>query len=244
LGHLETVIVDDEMLRITATRGNTDTAVVTFSGVGMQVDGIPQEEFVKTLQGATHSQFFVVDKVRSWYNATARDIVSTLSPLLGGYRKVVTLGNSMGGFGAIYFASQLPNVRTAVSFSPQFSVNAAVVPGETRWGAYRSRITSWTVRDAMEQARDDPEMLLFFGAGKQEDDQHRILFQTHATDRTAIITLRDAQHGTARHLKRGGMLRQVLDTIIQHDAGATGVAALLAESQVPHTLWTRSAAVR
>lgn len=241
---METVITDTRALRITATPGDTDTAVVAFSGVGFQLEQIPQEEFVTTLQGATHSRFFVVDKRRSWYNATASDIIAILTPYLARYRKVVTLGNSMGGFGAVYFASRLPNVRSAISFSPQFSVDAALVPCETRWDAYRSRITSWTVRHAMEQVSGKPEILLFFGAEEREDDEHRVLFEQYATDQTAIVSLAEAHHGTARYFKRNDLLTRLLDAIIVDEVGATGMTDLLARSQVPYTLWMRSVAAQ
>jgi pimeloyl-ACP methyl ester carboxylesterase len=234
---LETVIIDSDVLRITATQGDTDIAIVAFSGVGLQLDGIPQEEFVTTLQGATHSQYFVVDKNRSWYNATALDIVTTLTPLLDRYRKVVTLGNSMGGFGAVYFASRLPNVRAAISFSPQFSVDPKMVPHETRWQIYRSNIKTWSVRHAMEQASGEPEMMIFFGKSSEGDAEHMALFQDYATRRTAILSLEEAEHGTARHLKRSGLLGETLDKIVIEEAGAYGVDDLLTRYEVPHTLW-------
>ena len=241
-GQHEVTVVDTDRLRITSTPGDTDVAVVAFSGVGMAIDQLPREEFVTTLKGATHGQMFVIDKARSWYNATAADIVAILKPLLAPYRKVVTLGNSMGGFGAVYFAPRLPNVRTAIAFSPQFSVQAAIVPAEKRWAEYRSAITSWTVRHAMEDARDDAELLLFFGTEERRDDPHRELFRDYATCRTAIFDIPEARHGTARHLKRAGLLGHLLDSIIVDEAGAVGVAALLAGQGVPHGLWRPRAA--
>lgn len=243
-GQDETIVVETEKLRITSTSGDTDVAVVAFSGVGMELSRIPRAEFVTTLRGTTHSQLFVVDRARSWYNATAADIIAVLAPLLARYRKVVTLGNSMGGFGAVYFASRLPKVRSAIAFSPQFSVQAAIVPGERRWGEYRSGIASWTVRHAMEGAGVDPELLLFFGPEEQRDDRHRALFREHATGRTAIFDILGARHGTARRLKRAGLLGAVLDTVIVEEAGASGVADLLTRNQVPHRLWAPSPAAR
>jgi pimeloyl-ACP methyl ester carboxylesterase len=241
-GNLKTVIVDNDTLCTTFTPGDTDTAVVTFSGVGLAVGDTPQEEFVKTQEGAVHAQFFVIDKVRSWYNATAPEIVSHLTPLLLDYRKVVTLGNSMGGFGAAYFASRLPNCRAAISFVPQFSVRRTLVPKEKRWREFRSKIGPWTVQHAMEQANDDPELLLFFGAQEPRDLEHLALYQQHATRRTSIFLLAEPRHGAARYLKNRGHLRALLDAVILRDEGAGGVERLLNSHQVPHTFWTGSAA--
>ncbi|HVU21102.1 MAG TPA: hypothetical protein VHE09_10250 [Rhizomicrobium sp.] len=241
---MKTVIVDNDNLSITFTEGDTGTAVVTFSGVGLAVGNTPQEEFVKTMQGARHAQFFVVDKLRSWYNATAPDIIAHLSPILMRYRKVATLGNSMGGFGAVYFASRLPNCSAAISFVPQFSVNAVIVPRETRWREYRSRIETWNVRHALEAASDDPEILLFFGTQEPRDLDHLALFREHATRRTSIWSLDGARHGAARYLKREGHLRALLDSVIVRDEGAAGVERLLERHEVPHTFWSGSAALQ
>jgi len=241
-GNLKTVIVNNDTLCITFTPGDTDTAVVTFSGIGLAVGDTPQEEFVKTQQGAVHAQFYVIDKARSWYNATAPEIVSHLAPLLPRYRKVVTLGNSMGGFGAAYFAFRLPNCRAAIAFVPQFSVRRALVPKERRWREFRTKIGAWTVQHAMEQANDDPELLLFFGAQEPRDLEHLMLFQRHATKRTSIFVLEETKHGAARYLKQHGHLRPLLDAVILRDEGAEGVERLLNSHDVPHTFWTGSAA--
>lgn len=47
-------------------------------------------------------------------------------------RPIVTYGSSMGGYAAIRFSKALDAVR-AVAVAPQFSIRAAVVPGEDRW---------------------------------------------------------------------------------------------------------------
>ena len=232
---MESPIVDDAALRIVARPGQTDVAVVSFSGIEQAFGGVPQEEFVKTLSDSAHSHFFVVDKQCTWYNATAATIVRTLEPRLRPFRKVVTLGNSMGGFGAIYFASRLPNCRTAIAFVPQFSVDPAIVPEETRWKAHRARLTAWPVRHAMCGARDDGVVHLFFGRRDARDQAHLALFRKHATPGTDIFSLNDATHDVAKYLRSRNLLRPVLDAVVLDDTANIG--ALLAESGVPHDCW-------
>ena len=232
---MEPPLADDAWLRIVAKTGETDIAVVSFSGIEQAFGGVPQEEFVKTFAGSAHSHFFVIDKQCTWYNATADAIVRTLEPRLRGFRKVVALGNSMGGFGAIYFASRLPNCRTAVAFVPQFSVNPAIVPAETRWKTHRARLTAWPVPHAMSEARDDTVAHLFFGRRDKRDRDHLALFRKHAKPGTSIFSLNDARHDVAKFLRSRNLLRPILDAVILGDA--VDIGALLAENGVRHDRW-------
>jgi len=230
-------ILDDSALRITSTPGDTDVAVVSFSGIEQALGGVPREEFVNTLAGSSNREFFVVDKERSWYNATAPVIVSTLAPRLRDFRKVVTIGNSMGGFGAVYFASRLPNCRTAIAFVPQFSIDPAIVPGETRWKVYRSRLSAWPVRHALLDANSEVDFHIFFGGNDRRDQAHRALYKNHATRRTSIFSLPLAAHGVAKYLRQQHLLRPVLDAAIQTQTGARVIGELLARHGVPHSAW-------
>jgi pimeloyl-ACP methyl ester carboxylesterase len=234
---MEPPIVDDPVLRIAIARGDTDVAVVSFSGIEHELGQVPREEFVNTLAGNRHSHFFVVDKQRSWYNATAPAILSTLVPRLRDFRRVVTIGNSMGGFGAIYFASRLPNCRTAIAFVPQFSADPEIVPGETRWKEHRARLSAWPVRHAMVDANGEVAFHTFFGSSDTRDQAHLALFKTHATMGTSIFSLPDAAHGVAKYLRQRNLLRPVLDAAILKDTGATGIRSLLADSSTPHSAW-------
>lgn len=234
---MEPPLVDDLALRIAATQGTTDVAVISFSGIEQELGGVPREEFVSTLAGSRHSHFFVVDKQCSWYNATAPAILSTLGPRLCDFRKVVTIGNSMGGFGAIYFASRLPNCRTAVAFVPQFSVDPEIVPGETRWKEHRARLSAWPVRHAMVDANSEVAFHVFFGGNDQRDQAHLALFKAHATLGTSIFSLPDAAHGVAKYLRQRNLLRLVLDAVVLKDTGATGIRNLLVDSRTPHSAW-------
>ena len=230
-------IVDDSALRISITPGDTDVAVVSFSGIEQELGGVPREEFVNTLAGSTHSEFFVVDKQRTWYNATAPAIVSTLHPRLLNFRKVVTIGNSMGGFGAIYFASRLPNCRTAIAFVPQFSIDPAIVPRETRWKEHRARLSAWPVRHAMLEANNEVAFHIFFGGNDKRDQAHMALFKSHATRGTSVFSLPDAAHGAAKYLRQHNLLRPVTDAAIRNDSGATVIRDLLTGQRVPHGAW-------
>jgi len=151
--------------------------VISFAGVGLNLGGLPQEEFVRTLSGNQHDQFFIIDKLRSWYNATASEILEQLYCRIEKFDKVYTLGNSMGGFGAIYFGRQLQKCSAAVAFGAQYSVHPEIVPGETRWMEWRDKITTWRLPHALSGQGTLHHAHLFYGHPSQ-DAIHANLYRT------------------------------------------------------------------
>jgi pimeloyl-ACP methyl ester carboxylesterase len=233
-----TIITDDDALRIVALEGDSDTALVSFSGIGQGLGTLPKEEFGKTLRGTRHAQFFVVDKRCTWYTATRTDIVRQLSPLLRRFRKVVTMGNSMGGYGALLFASRLPNCASAIAFVPQFSMDPRVVPKEKRWRRFSERIVDWPEKHLLHGMLDSLALHIFFGARERRDAPHIELFKQHATSQTFIYVLRGAAHDPARRLRDEGLLAATLDAIVVDDAGGKSVRALLSKRRIQYDYWS------
>jgi len=233
-----TVIADDDALRIVALEGDTDIALVSFSGIGQGLGSLPKEEFGKALSGSKHWQFFVVDKRCTWYTATSARIVRHLSPILGRFRKVVTLGNSMGGYGALLFASRLPNCASAIAFVPQFSMDPRVVPKEKRWRRFTERIEDWPQQHLLHGMPDTLPLHIFFGARERRDGPHVDLFKQYATLGTSIYVLRGAAHDPARRLRDKGLLAATLDAIVVDNAGGTRVRSLFSEKRIHYDYWS------
>ena len=235
---MTTVITDNDALRVVALAGDTDTALVSFSGIGQGLGTLPKEEFGKTLSGSRHWQFFVVDKQCTWYTATNSGIVRHLSPVLGRFRKVVTLGNSMGGYGALLFASRLPNCASAIAFVPQFSMDPRVVPKEKRWRRFTERIDDWPQQHLLHGMPDSLPLHIFFGAGERRDAPHIDLFKQHATSGMHIYVLRGAAHDPARRLRDKGLLANTLDAIVVDDAAGNRVRSVLSDKKIQYDFWT------
>src|SRR3954471_1199664 len=141
-------LVDTDDLTIAVSEGNTGRAVVAFTGVGLRLGGIQTPEFQFSLSAASmiNTVYHVIDKQRSWYERVFESIVAVLTGELAGFDSVATLGNSMGGFGAVLFAGLLPRCRSAMAFVPQFSLAPHIVgDNDDRWTEYTSRIDRWTV---------------------------------------------------------------------------------------------------
>src|ERR1700720_974617 len=129
------VLYKDDNIEITHQPGNNSVAIISFSGIGMGLGGIQIEEFRKSLVGTSKNIYFVKDKTRHWYNSSFDEICCVLNENLScrGVDHAITLGNSMGGFGAIIFAGKLRGCRSAIAFSAQSAVDPAIVPWEQRY---------------------------------------------------------------------------------------------------------------
>lgn len=229
-------LLDDERCRIVHEPGNNGMAVVSFAGVGFALGGIQVEEFRRSLDGSDFDIYFVIDKQRQWYNGSYDIIVEVINSSLRArsIHTTFTLGNSMGGFGAVLFAGVLCQCRRAVAFSPQSSVHRDRAPFEDRWQEWTSSVADWCVPDAVDHMRDGVDYAFFFGSTEPRDLAHAKRFAA-APGRKFICVVEESAHGVAAYLKRRGALVPLLNSVLS--AGPfdeARLAALLGD--VRHTL--------
>lgn len=68
-----------------------------------------------------------------WFQTSETDeAMAVISEIAGAFRRVVTYGSSMGGYGAIA-CSRAIGAHTAVAVSPQWTVDPEKLPWEKRW---------------------------------------------------------------------------------------------------------------
>jgi len=156
-----------DSLRLYRSAGTGDCLVLSLSGVGKDFSAWPPLEFVRYANANPQHHFlFVADRNRSWLNDEA--LAQTLCAEVRGYvaaqglARIVTLGNSMGGFMALALAPLL-GAGAAIAFSPQFSVDPEVVPDEHRWQQFRSRIKAFRFRDLSASLAAAGRCYLFHG---------------------------------------------------------------------------------
>lgn len=58
------------------------------------------------------------------------------------FRRVVTFGESLGGFAALNFAAHV-GAETAIASSPPFTLSPEKMPSETRWGIYTRSVNAF-----------------------------------------------------------------------------------------------------
>ncbi|WP_206933996.1 alpha/beta fold hydrolase [Roseococcus thiosulfatophilus] len=211
--------MEDDDLRITHSPSDGPFHVVAFGGVGEGLGTIQVEEFRKSLEDATpRAVTYVIEKRRSWFNVTQDRVVDQVSRLIRPGQTTITLGNSMGGFGALYFASALPRCTRAIAFAPQFSVHPLHISrADNRWAEFRNAIPTHHIEHALDRASPDVDYIALFGGEKKLDMLHARRMAAVATPRTHIILVNDADHGVARHIKGKGGLKPVLGFLLGHE---------------------------
>lgn len=219
---------EDETSRIRFVRGTSDVVVIAFTGVGLALGSVQQDEFGKSVGGMrqSHSVLYVTDKKRSWYNLTFDILLEQITGLLAdpdlADKSVVTLGNSMGAFGAVLFAGYLPRCARVIAFCPQYSVSPAIVPFERRWREHTQHIEDFRIPHALQKVRDGIAYHLFFGRDESPDLQHAALFHENGGERLNIYMLENCTHDAAQSLKQRGLLTPVLGAIIEDAGGLPG----------------------
>jgi hypothetical protein len=102
----------------------SDVVICTFGGIQQGV-GMPVFEFRRILAQFPADRLFLRDIRQAWYHngveglgSSLLEVEDGLSRLLAPYRRTVFVGNSMGGFAALYFGSRLA-VDSVMAFAPQ-----------------------------------------------------------------------------------------------------------------------------
>jgi hypothetical protein len=209
-------IYEDETIRVSGIRGGDKALFVAFTGIGHRLGAMQREEFVRVAQaGGEHSVLIVHDKTRSWYNEPS--FADKLQPIVAEWgarcEKIVTIGNSMGGFGAIVFAGLL-DADVAIAFSPQFSVSPTVLPKENRWNEFTSKIKEFIYESAGSYIVPGCEYYLFQGDGGKDWNHvgsFPILSNVHQ------FVIRDGPHNIAAILKSRGFLSKIVSACTAGD---------------------------
>lgn len=118
-------------LSYTMEISGSKTLLITFAGISGAV-GLYPFEFFKITRGFDVDKIFIRDLEQSWYHKGMRGIGTSIEESAkylrsiikkNRYKKVVCLGNSMGGYAAILIG-HLIKADTVLSFSPQTFLDA------------------------------------------------------------------------------------------------------------------------
>ncbi|MGR3806191.1 alpha/beta hydrolase [Marinibacterium profundimaris] len=225
------IVLDEPDLRISHYQGVTDMAVVAFTGIGHGMGAIQQDEFIGSALGEDRNHVIsVIDKDRSWYSAPGMQerIVATLRALKAelGVRRVVCLGNSMGGFGALLFAERI-GADTAIGFVPQYTMRNDF--GERRWANFREKMVNDNLDTLGPHLNGRTRAYAVFGAEDLRDRLHVQRIKTNCIARIHLVAGSDHNDLTG-FLKREGLLAPLIVAMIAHDDRE--VARLLASYTV------------
>lgn len=214
-----------------------ERAIIAFAGIQAILGGIELWEFSKALSphgpaASDHQRpvAFVRERPALWYNSIDPD---WLKPFVTGQsgRKVVTLGNSMGGFAAILFSLLLPGIARSIAFCPQYSVNPRHCPWEIRWQEQVAAINTWRFETCLSGGQDvgsaQLDHIIFCGQDVPNDVRHAELIIGKASQPVSAFLIQGCGHDVARVLKQKGVLVPLLDMMIDNLAKPGALAAYL-----------------
>ncbi|MEM9797686.1 MAG: hypothetical protein AAF919_14435 [Pseudomonadota bacterium] len=224
---IETVFQDAE-LTLRWLPGRTRRMVVVFTGLKHRFGGQPLDEFARSAAGrAGNGVLFVTDRRGTWFSAPYlwRRIVGMVTETRDseGMTEVISIGNSMGGFGALLLARDM-RVARAIAFAPQVSMDRGLLD-DARWPDVAARWGHLPARSAAEAVGvSRTGFYLIAGAECAEDVAHLNLMPE--TRRVTRWLVPGAGHSIARRLKEAGRLHRVVSALVRgRRAEADGLLA-------------------
>ena len=225
---VDTVLQDEELI-LRWLPGSTRRMVVVFTGMKSGFGGEPLDEFAGSAScRGENNVLFVTDRRATWFAAPGiwRRTVKMIKFLrkAESISEIVTLGNSMGGFGALLLPRDL-RVTRAIAFAPQVTMDRALL-NDIRWPDVQKRYGTLPVGNVGETfAETRTQYYALAGDNCPEDIAHLDLLPEHK--RLHRFVLPQGRHNLARSLKDAGLLGDVVSSIIR--GRKARVEALLAQ---------------
>lgn len=213
-------LLQDDALFIKYLPGRGDTLVVSFSGEGLDSASVPGIEFVgSSSDNGQNHVLFVSDASRCWLNTPcmAERIIDVIEKTVAEFdiKRVVALGNSMGGSMALIL-SRMIHFDAVLAIVPQYSVDPAVVPNERRWKPFRDQIDTFRF-SKIDSLRPDRTKYFIVHAGRPKELPQVLRFQEQRG--VGHYVLPHMSYRLAARLKSEG----TLDPLIRYAlAGARG----------------------
>lgn len=203
-------LVETDTLRILYRTGfgSENRTLLSFTGAHHALGGIDVQKPEFHRAGAAFGKIvFVIDKTSSWgSNVDFRTVAKIAADVAGG-GAIHAVGNSMGAFNLIAAARFIP-IGTGLCFVPQFSIDPAVAPWETRPNRYVPDLDPRRLPD-LRKSVHRPSPLYVFSSGMGLDARQAALFPVHPNIHHFLF--RTVGHNLAAVLKAEG----TLDTVIR-----------------------------
>ena len=217
---LQPLLTTDDLV-ISYLPGTGPDLVVAFTGIGALDGPHQQEEFIRVawMEGANHVAF-VKDRLRSWFSAPGLQdrIIAAVLALRRrlGPGRVMTLGNSMGGHGALLMAGRM-GADVAMAFAPQYSMKSALI-ADDRWDQLRGRMTEGGLAELKDWVDGSFTAYAIFGASSDIDHLHRDLLNRLTP--VQVWEIAATAHNVGAALKARGVLAGAVAAMMRGDAAA------------------------
>jgi len=237
------ILHDDDKLRVFYDPGEGNNTLVSFSGIDFDTfgfgdynpDAIDRPDFVKITEGLVGDRFWVIDKLRSWGSLIDWDFVHNLiSPYLHG-KRVIALGNCMGGTNAIKFAYHT-DVDRVIAFTPHWSIHPDIITQDIfdrRTNGFRARAVASGCR-SLEGMFRPMTTHIHFWAPSEIDVPHMIAYPTLPNIKKIFFPT--SPHSIARLLKSKDVLYDILDQCIVAEDPSKEISILCDKVGILHEL--------
>ena len=212
------ILLDTPALLVRRRRHPSRAAVVTFHHYAEDPAAVRTGFCEGALDALRTDAIHVISRANDWFgNDDMPRAAAAIRAALAG-KRAITCGSSMGGYGALRFAGAVGAAR-AFALSPQYSLDPAVVPFETRWRPERAqfRVRPWP------EAAPPPPAVIIFDPRDGPDARHVALW---AAERAVLpVPIPHAGHPATTILAE---LRLLVPAILDVLEDRFDLAALLA----------------
>lgn len=193
------LVYDDDNYEVSYWNRNSNNVTIVFSSAGNLALADPVEEFKNTVKKFDTSYVFVKSKHADWYNnLTSIIMFRFLNEFCSNYQYVFSMGESLGGSGAILFSKYCSKITRILAFSPQYSA----LPSFCKWFGALSPIDgaihTFAFSDYAPESAASKSVLIY-PACSFEDNLHAKFYKSDNFD---VVFLDTHHHGIARNLKK------------------------------------------
>ena len=217
------LIQRDRDLAIAWLPGNSKRLILVFLSITRKALSPARLEFrgIASDHGRNHV-LFINDRRRSWYSRPGlRDRIANVVRrfvAIHQIEEIWSIGNSMGGYGAILFCDRLP-LSNVVAFVPQILMQAEIIECLS-WADHLPQITDAVERDLTPiMAAADARYHLVYGDMDEDDliqlGHLRTLLPDAAHVRIVIVP--GQKHNIARWLKDQGQFSLLVSALWSED---------------------------
>lgn len=175
---------------------NPESIVVIFASAGDRLGG-PIEEFKGSLKKHNVSMLFVRDRDASWFQESETpDMFKKIVEIVGTYKNVAVLGESMGGSGALIFPRFFKKIDRTLAFSPLYSFAYPFNQFAAGWDNDASPLY-WAFDSEDPKSRDSS--VLLYGTRQWQDAAHAGLYSLQGYP---VLMINGSGHLVASYLKK------------------------------------------
>ena len=204
----------------------SDVLLVTFDNLSSIGEYDPPQPWLQARAAkAGVSILGLIASRKDWYrNADTPALLTALrdAGLFRGFRRVVFVGASMGGFAALAYSALVPG-STVLAFSPQSSLSKKVAPFERRY-TYAQRKWDWKSPEYLDAAAAVPlaaQVFLAYDPFIPEDRAHA---DRLAGPNVEPLRLGHFGHKAIRQLKAVGVLQMLIEGVASGDLDRLALA--------------------